>query len=396
MFKLALGDYLGIAGIVLTLVLIVLDKAGKLKGPILLVLLGVAAIMTLPLVLGNSWVGDAPSGMLKFTRGALLCFVVGVVYSVIAIWVSPSPLAESTPASVSGPASSVPAPAPAPPKESTKIEDKATRSPHDVGRYDLNSITEAIWFGIYVQASATLKDQFRSMDQAALQIYGGAYSINTIDNLPAESYETAWQSTFGKVLMCNPELGISSSMNFVLFQHPYISVSISNNSLSDRKCEIKGYVNRPITTGDIGFVLTGPSGKWPRHAYILDVPITRDAFAVRLFMNGIEMKQLTEGYSPPWKSFAVNDAKDVLRLQIYRKGAAHWVALQELERFLPDKIMLTTDLMYGGPKIVREYKLVSHVPQQTGRGDDASQIFIWAFTWQPIRYAEEHSEFSGN
>ena len=293
-------------------------------------------------------------------------------------------------------ASSVPTPVPAPPKASTKISDKASRSPYEVERYDLNSITEAIWFGIYVQASVSLKKQFRSMDQAALQIYGGAYSVNTIDNLPAEAYETAWQSTFGKVLMCNPESGISSTMDFALSQHPSISVSISNNSLSDHKCEMKGHINRPIMTGDIGFVLTGPSGRRPRHAYILDVPITRDVFTVRFFMNGTELKQLTEGYSPPWKSFAIDNAKEVLRLQIYRKGAVQWVGLPQIEQFLPDRITLKTDLLYGGPKIVREYKLISRIPQQIGRGDDASQIFIWAFTWQPVRYAEEHSEFSGN
>ncbi len=252
-----------------------------------------------------------------------------------------------------------------------------------------------IWFGIYVQASVSLKKQFRSMDQAALQIYGGAYSVNTIDNLPAEAYETAWQSTFGKVLMCTPESGISSTMDFALSQHPPVSVSISNNSLSDHKCEMKGHINRPIMTGDIGFVLTGPSGRRPRHAYILDVPITRDVFTVRFFMNGAELKQLTEGYSPPWKSFAIDNAKEVLRLQIYRKGAVQWVGLPQLEQFLPDRITLKTDLLYGGPKIVREYKLISRIPQQIGRGD-ASQIFIWAFTWQPVRYAEEHSEFSGN
>jgi len=49
---------LAITGIVAAIVLVVLDKAGKLKGPFLLALLGVAALMTLPLALGNSWVKD--------------------------------------------------------------------------------------------------------------------------------------------------------------------------------------------------------------------------------------------------------------------------------------------------------------------------------------------------
>jgi hypothetical protein len=91
MFRIGLGDAIGIAGIVLAIVLLVLDKAGKLKGPMLLVLLAVAAVMTLPLVLDNTWVGDAPSGMLKFSRAMLMFFVVGAAYSALAVWISGEP-----------------------------------------------------------------------------------------------------------------------------------------------------------------------------------------------------------------------------------------------------------------------------------------------------------------
>jgi hypothetical protein len=75
-------------GIVLAIVLVVLDKAGKLKGPMLLVLLAVAACMTLPLAMGTPWVSDAASGILRFTRGMFLVFFVGLVYSALAMWIS--------------------------------------------------------------------------------------------------------------------------------------------------------------------------------------------------------------------------------------------------------------------------------------------------------------------
>ena len=88
MFKVSFSDGLAIAGIVLAIVLVVLDKAGKLKGPMLLIMLAVAAAMTLPLALGNSWVGDVPSGILKVTRGMLMFFVLGLIYSAIAVWIS--------------------------------------------------------------------------------------------------------------------------------------------------------------------------------------------------------------------------------------------------------------------------------------------------------------------
>lgn len=89
MFKISWSDGLAIAGGVLTLVLIVLDKAGKLKGSMLLVLLAVAGILTLPLMLNVAWVSEA-HGAAKFSRGLLMFFIVGLVYSIIAVWVSPN------------------------------------------------------------------------------------------------------------------------------------------------------------------------------------------------------------------------------------------------------------------------------------------------------------------
>lgn len=86
--KLAVEDVLFFVGSALTIVLLVLDKAGKLKGPMLLVLLAIAAMFMLPVALGNSWVVDAPSPMLKFSRALLLLMTVGMAYSLLAVWVS--------------------------------------------------------------------------------------------------------------------------------------------------------------------------------------------------------------------------------------------------------------------------------------------------------------------
>lgn len=86
--KIAFPEIVGIAGIVLTFVLIVLDKAGKLKGHWLFILLGLAAVMTLFIAIGNSWVMDAPERW-RLWRGALTLCVVVLTYSGIAIWIYP-------------------------------------------------------------------------------------------------------------------------------------------------------------------------------------------------------------------------------------------------------------------------------------------------------------------
>ena len=79
---------LALLGAILTIVLIVLDKAGKLRGPALLIMLGVAAAMALPLALGNSWVTHAPTETIRSARIALLCLMVGAIYSVLTLWIS--------------------------------------------------------------------------------------------------------------------------------------------------------------------------------------------------------------------------------------------------------------------------------------------------------------------
>jgi hypothetical protein len=81
---------LAIGGIALTFILLVLDKAEKVKGGMLYVLLAVAALMIVPLALGNPLVSGVPSKW-KWWASALALLMVAVVFWGIAIWITPIP-----------------------------------------------------------------------------------------------------------------------------------------------------------------------------------------------------------------------------------------------------------------------------------------------------------------
>jgi hypothetical protein len=88
MVKVSFSDCIGVAGIALAFLLVVLDKAGKLKGGWLYGLLVAAGVMTLFIAIGNEWVMDAPTKW-RIWRGALMVCIVGLAYSGIAIWIAP-------------------------------------------------------------------------------------------------------------------------------------------------------------------------------------------------------------------------------------------------------------------------------------------------------------------
>lgn len=88
MAELSRDIVLAIAATILTLLLVVLDKAGKLKGPVLLWLLLLAALMTVPLALGNPLAASAPAAWRWWVRGAMMAVVL-FSYWAIAIWISP-------------------------------------------------------------------------------------------------------------------------------------------------------------------------------------------------------------------------------------------------------------------------------------------------------------------
>ncbi|HXM92961.1 MAG TPA: hypothetical protein VOA64_01715 [Candidatus Dormibacteraeota bacterium] len=95
MERVPFSDVIGIGGIVFAIVLLVLDKAGKLKGGWLFGLLCLAGAMTLFIAIGNSWVIDAPNIKWKLWRGGLMAALVVFTYSGLAIWISTSSVAES-------------------------------------------------------------------------------------------------------------------------------------------------------------------------------------------------------------------------------------------------------------------------------------------------------------
>ncbi len=87
MDRLSFSDGLGIAGIILTIVLVVLDKSGKLKGGWLYGLLVVAGVLTLFIAINNSWVMGAPP-IWRLWRGCLMFCVVAFAISGVSVWIS--------------------------------------------------------------------------------------------------------------------------------------------------------------------------------------------------------------------------------------------------------------------------------------------------------------------
>jgi hypothetical protein len=95
--RIGFSDGLAIGGFILAILLIVLDKAGKLRGPMLLCLLAVAAAMAIPLCFSIPWVSDALPGVVSFSRKALMIFLLGSLWAGIAAWItSGNPDAETS------------------------------------------------------------------------------------------------------------------------------------------------------------------------------------------------------------------------------------------------------------------------------------------------------------
>jgi uncharacterized protein len=84
--SLSLELSLAVFGLILAILLVVLDKADKLKGTALTRLLILAALMTLPLALGNPLVAEASTAWRWWLRGIILA-IVGFSYWGIVIWI---------------------------------------------------------------------------------------------------------------------------------------------------------------------------------------------------------------------------------------------------------------------------------------------------------------------
>jgi len=265
---------------------------------------------------------------------------------------------------------------------------------HAASTYNLDNVTEAIWFGFH-GSSRGLAEQFREVGQSSLGLPPGANSINTVDNFPPETYDKAWASTFGKMLLCDPAKGvIGSGITVTVSRHPMIAVQIANSSSNGSPCRVAANLINAVH----GYI---PFGNIGQHVgYILDLPAKGnasggDAFGLRFYLAGDVVREFAQGDLPQWKAFAIDDPNESIQLQLSRKGK-EWVSIPNFEELLPQHLTVATDLMVGGPKIVRQFELVSKTPRQIARGDDASETFVWAFTWRRNRYSEEKSEFSGS
>src|ERR1700682_4061484 len=90
---------IAVEGIALGTVLLALDRAGKLKGVLLLALLALAVCMLTPVVLTIPWVSHAAPGSQLWARRLLMLFALGVLWAGLCVWVtagvSTEPLAPS-------------------------------------------------------------------------------------------------------------------------------------------------------------------------------------------------------------------------------------------------------------------------------------------------------------
>jgi hypothetical protein len=74
--ELNLDRVLALVGIILTVVLLALDKAEKLKGAAVFYLLILAAVLTVPLALSNPWVSQQVGTSLMVRRVFAIAFVI--------------------------------------------------------------------------------------------------------------------------------------------------------------------------------------------------------------------------------------------------------------------------------------------------------------------------------
>ena len=88
-FDISFSDGLALTAVAITVVLVVLDKAGKLRGPVLFILLAMACAMLIPLATGNAWV-SATDGSVRVFRSMLGCCIIATAYTLLSLWISTS------------------------------------------------------------------------------------------------------------------------------------------------------------------------------------------------------------------------------------------------------------------------------------------------------------------
>jgi hypothetical protein len=100
--ELTLDRILAFVGIILTIVLLALDKAEKLKGAAVFYLLALAAAMTIPLAFANPWV-STHIGPALYVRRVFAIAIVIAIYSGLGVWIAGSSSSETDTASIAKP-----------------------------------------------------------------------------------------------------------------------------------------------------------------------------------------------------------------------------------------------------------------------------------------------------
>jgi len=87
--RLSFSDRLAVFALIVTIILLVLDKAEKLKGTLLIWLLAFCAVLALPMLFSMSPVSDAPTTLAVVFRRILATSLLVAVWASVVLWIQP-------------------------------------------------------------------------------------------------------------------------------------------------------------------------------------------------------------------------------------------------------------------------------------------------------------------
>jgi hypothetical protein len=206
-------------------------------------------------------------------------------------------------------------------------------------------------------------------------------SVSSSSNLPNSYKAAALRVTLGRIVPCDPTLGIQTGLTFQISKHPFLWLYIYNHIRSGT-CVVEAGFEGPVIVS----ALTIPI----QHAgYRLWFP-SNDSHLVtlRTGLTGVQLSELCQGYHPTWKPFAINDSDEKVEMSI-GGGNAQWNSAKEstlsaVNQASPRHITLKTYLFVGGPVVVRTFSLAPW----GGRGPRD------VFSWKRDQYREEKNIYN--
>jgi hypothetical protein len=202
----------------------------------------------------------------------------------------------------------------------------------------------------------------------------------------------AWNATFWRALDCNVDLGIESALGLIhVSGSPSFFMAI-RHSIEKGGCVLRGSIGTAPIVGSVGLSLD-------QLGYYLDLPADRDDFfSLRFNVQKATLKYLALGESPTWKGFFIDDPQETIEMSVSCNAAicktpeeAADFKKAEMERikdFIPQKIALRTDLLLGGPQVVREFAYQGVNPKVNGPT-------TLPFYWKRTAYKEQRSVYGG-